>query len=55
MNLLYALTLGNANWKKLEEFGYAKIFNTTSTTEIIDRVRDAEVIITNKVKIVKNV
>nr|WP_218915360.1 hypothetical protein [Hippea maritima] len=53
--VLDALTLGNVNWKRLEEFGELEVFNTTTANEVIGRVKDAEVIITNKVKIDKNV
>lgn len=53
--VLDAITLGGVNWKKLEEFGSLKIFNTTNSDEVIERVKDADIIITNKVVIDKNV
>ncbi len=53
--VLDAITLGDVNWEKLKEFGSLKIFNTTNSDEVIERVKDADIIITNKVVIDKNV
>ena len=53
--ILDALTLGEVNWKKLEEFGDVEIFSTTNKTETIDRVKNADIVITNKVVIDKEI
>jgi lactate dehydrogenase-like 2-hydroxyacid dehydrogenase len=49
-------TIGNVpNLKRFEEFGSVTLYETTSSGEVIGRVRQAEIIITNKVIIDKNV
>ncbi len=54
--LLDAATLGNVpNLDKLKEFGRLDIFETTSFEEIIPRVKEYDIIITNKVPIDKEV
>ena len=35
--ILDALTLGDVNWKRLEEFGKLQIYDTTDESEIIER------------------
>lgn len=42
-------TLGNVNFEKLKEFGQVTYYDTTSPEEVKDRVKDAEIILTNKV------
>ena len=42
-------TLGNVNFEKLKEFGEVTYYDTTSPEEVKDRVKDAEIILTNKV------
>ncbi len=54
--ILDASTLGNVpNLEKLKEFGKVDVFETTSADEIISRVKNYEIIITNKVPISKEV
>lgn len=49
--ILDAKTLGEVpNLSKLNEFGKVDVFETTSEDEVVDRVKDYEVLITNKVK-----
>jgi len=52
--LLDRQTLGkDINLKKLKQFGEIKTYDTTSKNEVLDRVRNADIVITNKVKITK--
>ena len=42
-------TLGDVNLEGLKEIGEVKYYDTTSTNEVKDRVREANIILTNKV------
>lgn len=42
-------TLGNVDFKALEEFGEVIYYDTTKADEIAERVKDASIILTNKV------
>lgn len=42
-------TLGNVDYEKLKEFGEVKYFDTTNKDEVIERIKDANIILTNKV------
>lgn len=54
--ILDAQTLGNdVNLDIFSDFGYLEIYNTTSSKERIDRVKDKNIIITNKVVIDREV
>lgn len=48
--ILDSLTLGAVNLKIFEDFGELKIYPTTSQEQILERCKDAEVIITCKVR-----
>jgi len=48
---LDALTLGDVDFKRFERFGEVEIYETTSEKEVLKRVRDADVVVTNKVVI----
>jgi lactate dehydrogenase-like 2-hydroxyacid dehydrogenase len=52
---LDALTLGDVNFDRFKEFGKVEIYQTTDKNEVIDRVKDADIVVTNKVVIDKNV
>ena len=54
----YTLNPGDLSWKPLEKLGECKIYDRTSLTdedEIIERIGDAEIVITNKTPISKKV
>ncbi len=54
----YTLNPGDLSWESLENLGECKIYARTSLTdeaEIINRIGDAEIIITNKTPITRNV
>ncbi len=53
--LLDAATLGEANLEGFKQFGEVEIFQTTSKDETLKRVTNAEIVITNKVRIDKEV
>ncbi len=53
--VLDALTLGDVNWEKFKKFGEVVIYDTTEYNETIERVKDADIVITNKVVIDKKV
>jgi len=52
---LDALTLGDVDFKRFEKLGEVKVYQTTSKDEVIDRVKNADVVVTNKVVIDKEV
>ena len=45
----FTLNPGDLSWKGLQELGQCAIFDRSTPEEVIDRVGDAEIIITNKV------
>ncbi|MBC7914017.1 MAG: D-2-hydroxyacid dehydrogenase [Pyrinomonadaceae bacterium] len=45
----FTLNPGDLSWEKVSKLGDIKVYDRTSSTEIIERCMDAEVIITNKV------
>lgn len=54
----YTLNPGDLTWAELEKLGDCKIYDRTSLTdeqEIIDRIGDAEIVITNKTPVSKKV
>lgn len=53
--VLDSMTLGNVNWSIFKEIGDLEVFGTTNANEVIDRIKDSEIVITNKVIIDKNV
>ncbi len=56
IKILDASTLGEGvDLKQFESFGKVEIFDTTTPAEVCDRIRDAEVLILNKVKITEAV
>jgi glycerate dehydrogenase len=52
---LDALTLGEVDFDRFKKFGDVEIYLTTSKNEIIKRIKDADIVVTNKVVIDKNV
>ena len=48
--ILDGATLGDVNLDKLKEFGELVCYDTTSKEEVVERIKDANVIITNKVE-----
>jgi len=52
---LDALTLGDIDLSSFEKFGEVKIYQTTNKNETIDRIKDADIVLTNKVIIDKYV
>jgi glycerate dehydrogenase len=45
----YALNPGDLSWQSLEALGSCVIYDRTSTADIVERARDADVVLTNKV------
>jgi len=52
---LDALTLGDINLSKFKELGDVRIYQTTSKEETLDRVKDVDIVLTNKVIIDKEI
>ncbi|WP_456471399.1 D-2-hydroxyacid dehydrogenase [Caminibacter sp.] len=52
---LDALTLGNVDFERFKRFGDVEIYQTTSKDQTLSRVKDADIIVTNKVVIDKNI
>ncbi len=54
----YCVNPGDLSWEKLREFGDIAVYDRTSLSdenEIIDRIGDAEIVLTNKTPISRNV
>ena len=47
----YGLNPGDLSWERLDKIGNTKIYDRTTKEEIIDRIGDAEIILTNKTPI----
>ena len=47
--ILDGKTLGDIKLEKLSEIGEVKYYDTTDISEVKDRVRDANIVLTNKV------
>lgn len=52
--ILDGKTLGNVNFEPLKEIGTLSFYETTTSDEVIERIKDANVIITNKVVLNEN-
>ena len=50
----YALNPGDLSWKPIEELGDLKVYDRTSAKLVVERCRDAEIILTNKTEIDKS-
>ncbi len=57
MNIVFldALTLGDVDFKRFEKFGEVKIYQTTKPSQTLERVKNADIVVTNKVVIDKNI
>lgn len=51
----YTLNPGDLSWTELKNLGEVKIYDRTSSEEILDRIGDSEIIFTNKTVISKEV
>ena len=47
----YTLNPGDLSWKQIESFGELTVYDRTKPEEIVDRCRDASIILTNKVPV----
>lgn len=47
----YTLNPGDLSWKQIESFGELTVYDRTKPEEIVDRCRDANIILTNKVPV----
>lgn len=45
----YSVNPGDLSWKELEGLGEVKVYDRTAPHEVADRVKDAEIVLTNKV------
>lgn len=52
---LDALTLGNVDFERFKEFGEVEIYETTSADKTLSRVKDADIVVTNKIVIDKEI
>jgi len=57
MNIVFldALTLGDVDFKRFEKFGNVQIYQTTKPSQTLERVKNADIVVTNKVVIDKNI
>lgn len=51
----YTLNPGDLSWSALEQLGKVTIYDRTTEEEVIPRCREAEIVLTNKVKISRSV
>lgn len=49
----YALNPGDLSWNELEELGELDIYDRTPIDKVADRIKDAEIVFTNKTQITK--
>lgn len=47
----YTLNPGDLSWKGLEEFGELTVYDRTAPDEVAERIRDADIVLVNKVKL----
>ncbi|MDO4820288.1 MAG: NAD(P)-dependent oxidoreductase, partial [Prevotella sp.] len=47
----YSLNPGDLDWDILNEFGEVKVYDRTTAEDVIERSKDADIILTNKVEI----
>lgn len=52
--ILDGKTLGNLDFTKLEEFGEVTYYDTTKPEEVVERIKEANIILTNKVVLNEN-
>jgi len=52
---LDALTLGEVDFERFKEFGEVKIYQYTTPSQTLNRVREADIVVTNKVVIDKEI
>src|SRR6056297_440672 len=45
----YAMNPGDLSWKPLQQLGECEIYDRTPDDKVLERVGDAEIVITNKV------
>jgi len=51
----YTMNSGDLSWSNLEKFGELNVYDRTSESEVIERISDSEIVITNKVIIGREV
>ncbi len=51
----YTLNSGDLDWASLEELGELKIYERTTPSQVVERSKDAEVVLTNKVPITREI
>ena len=44
----YSVNPGDMSWEKISRLGHLTVYDRTSPDEVVERCRDAEVVITNK-------
>ncbi len=49
----FTLNPGDLSWKPLEELGHLTVYDRTPTEEVVQRVGNAEIVMTNKTKLTK--
>ena len=49
----YTENPGDLSWKELEKFGQVTVYDRTEADEIVKRIGDSEIVITNKTPITK--
>lgn len=51
----YVLNPGDLSWEKFEQFGEIKVYDRTSPEQVVDRIGDANIVITNKTVITREI
>jgi glycerate dehydrogenase len=51
----YALNPGDLNWKSIEAFGELKVFDRTPSNQVAERCKSADIILSNKTEINKEI
>ena len=51
----YTLNPGDLSWQGLEALGDCRVYDRTSPAEVVGRALDAEIVLTNKVKLTEEI
>ena len=51
----YAMNPGDLTWSPIESYGSLTVYDRTAATDVVNRCQDAELIITNKVKLTEEI
>ncbi|MEL6717135.1 MAG: D-2-hydroxyacid dehydrogenase, partial [Bacteroidota bacterium] len=51
----YTLNPGDLSWSVIEKLGSLTVYDRTDSTQIVERARDADIVLSNKVLLTKEI